>query len=66
MDNLKELFADIRNKLQPCKTVLEVVSSKKVPSEESVKAAMQGLDLVVSSINNYEEELNKPFLKSKP
>ena len=40
MEPIKEVFADIRNKLQPCKTVLEAVLLKKNPSVHLIEIAI--------------------------
>ena len=42
-----ELIAEIRNKLQGCKTVLEMISSGKSVSSVFVKIALKDLDRAV-------------------
>jgi hypothetical protein len=55
MDNLKELIADIRNKLQASLTVLELLSEGRDVSKEFIEAAKKDLDeavLLLASVDN--------------
>jgi hypothetical protein len=48
MTKLEELFADIRNKLQPCKTVLE-----SLPPNHLNKIALENLDKIEQALNSH-------------
>ena len=43
MDDIKELCADIRNKLQCSKTVLEEIQSKRIPPGNIIAYALKDL-----------------------
>lgn len=47
----KEFFADTRNKLQPIVTVLEVVTSEKIPPKRLVKIALESVYQIEKSIS---------------
>lgn len=56
MEPIKEVFADIRNKLQPCKTVLEAVLLKKNPSVHLIEIAIKNIEQIEKSIDDYENK----------
>ena len=59
MSEIEELFADIRNKLQPCKTVLEVVRSNKLPATNMITAALEDLEKVEKALGTYEDKIRR-------
>ena len=59
MDDIKELFADIRNKLQPCKTALEVVNPKITPPIHLIKIALDNIEQIELSLSTYENKIKK-------
>ena len=59
MDAINELFADIRNKLQPSKTALESLQSKTVPPTHLVSIALKELNQIEIALNNYEKSISK-------
>ena len=48
---LKEFFADTRNKLQMNRQVLEVIFSERIPSKRHVKIALENIDHIEKSIS---------------
>ena len=55
MSQIEELFADIRNKLQPCKTVLETDYSKKPPPIYLIELALKNIENIEKSLDAYEK-----------
>ena len=58
MTEIQELFADIRNKIQPCRTVLETVS-KKIPPLHLIEIALRNIAEIEKSLNKYEDAQGK-------
>ena len=58
MTEIQELFAEIRNKLQPCKTILETVS-KKIPPPHFIETALRNIEEIEKSLNKYEDAQGK-------
>lgn len=62
MDEIKEICADVRNKLQRNKTVLEQIESGKIPSHEFVLKAAQDIEKIEETISNIDSVFEKSFL----
>ena len=59
MNELQELFADIRNKLQGFKTVLEAIRSKKILDNSLIQITLKDLEDIEFLFNDYEIKLRK-------
>ena len=64
MTEIQELFADIRNKIQPCRTVLETVS-KKIPPLHLIEIALRNIEEIEKSLNKYEDAQGKILSENK-
>ena len=58
-DDIKILLDEIRNKIQPSYTVIEAILAKKSPSEKLLINAKESLDMVIASLNAFEEQKRK-------
>jgi predicted transcriptional regulator len=52
----QELIAEIRNKMQPCCAVLDLIADKKTPSENLVKAAKINLSNAIKLLRALNKE----------
>ena len=59
MNELQELFADIRNKLQSFKTVVEAIRSKKILDNSLIQITLKDLEDIEFLFNDYEIKLRK-------
>ena len=59
MNEIQELFADIRNKLQGFKTVVEAIRSKKILDNRLIQITLKDLEDIEFLFNDYEIKLRK-------
>ena len=59
MKEIQELFADIRNKLQRFKTVLEKFHSKRIPPDSVIELTLKDLEDIDVLFSDYESKLRK-------
>ncbi len=59
MNEIQELFADIRNKLQRYKTVLEEIRSKRIPPDSVIEFTLKDLEDIEVLFNDYESKLRE-------
>lgn len=59
MNEIQELFADIRNKLQRFKTVLEEIHSKRIPPDSVIELTLKDLEDIDVLFSDYESKLRE-------